>query len=300
MCNGSELCNGAGTCTPGTPLDVDDNNACTADSCHPTQGAQHTPHPAGTPCPDGNVCNGDELCDGVGTCTPGTPLDVDDGNACTADSCHPTQGVQHTPHPAGTACADGDLCDGDEQCDGFGTCAPGTPPPIDDGDPCTLDTCDASTGIEHRGCSELDVTVATTLYEAAKFLFEGENPIQTGVAEGAIDPVRISVMRGRVFDTSSNPLSGVSIRLLALDPNEPSAGSTVSQANGEFDFAVNGGGLLDRRLREGGIPVGAAASASAAARLRDVARRRARRARSGREHHRSRTSRPSCKWRRAV
>ena len=149
LCNGDETCDGAGSCQGGTPPPVDDGNPCTADSCDPATGVQHDPEPAGTACADGNLCNGDETCDGVGSCQGGTPPPVDDGNPCTVDSCDPATGVQHDPEPAGTACADGDLCNGDETCDGAGSCQGGTPPPVDDGNPCTADSCDPATGVQH-------------------------------------------------------------------------------------------------------------------------------------------------------
>jgi hypothetical protein len=39
-------------------------------------------------CEDGNMCNGEESCDlATHTCDPGTDLDCDDGDPCTADSC---------------------------------------------------------------------------------------------------------------------------------------------------------------------------------------------------------------------
>ena len=37
-------------------------------------------------------CNGDETCDGAGTCEDGPPLDCDDSNICTQDSCDPQDG----------------------------------------------------------------------------------------------------------------------------------------------------------------------------------------------------------------
>jgi hypothetical protein len=59
---------------------------------------------AGMPCPsDGNVCNGVEACDGVGACQHGTPLDCDDGNLCTQDSCDPLSGCANDATPA-TGC----------------------------------------------------------------------------------------------------------------------------------------------------------------------------------------------------
>lgn len=86
VCNGAETCDGNGACQPGSPAT------------------------AGTSCTDGNVCNGAEACDGGGGCAAGTPPTVDDGNACTADSCDPIGGVIHTNLPDGTKCSGSGIC----------------------------------------------------------------------------------------------------------------------------------------------------------------------------------------------
>lgn len=46
-------------------------------------------------CNDNNVCNGIETCDPGGDCIGGTPLDCDDGDPNTIDSCDPINGCQH-------------------------------------------------------------------------------------------------------------------------------------------------------------------------------------------------------------
>ena len=86
----------------------------------------------------------------------------------------------------------------------------------------------------------LDLTVATTMVAATEFLYTGPNPIQRGVDPEVIDPVRVSVIRGRVLGESGDPLSGVSVSIL----NHPEYGQTSSRADGWFDLAVNGGGRL--------------------------------------------------------
>ena len=53
----------------------------------------------GVPCPDGEVCNGDETCE-VGVCMDGTPIDCDDLDECTADSCDQLLGCFNDPIPA--------------------------------------------------------------------------------------------------------------------------------------------------------------------------------------------------------
>ena len=123
VCNGSEICDGAGTCAAGTPLVVDDENACTSDACDAVTGVSHEAEAAGVACADDDVCNGAETCDGASVCVAGDPLDSDDGNVCTADSCDAVEGVQNLPVSAGTACLDGDVCNGAEACDGAGSCA---------------------------------------------------------------------------------------------------------------------------------------------------------------------------------
>jgi RHS repeat-associated protein len=86
----------------------------------------------------------------------------------------------------------------------------------------------------------VDLAVATTLGSATSFLYSGTNPIQTGVAPGTISPIRAAVLRGKVLDRSNNPLPNVTIAIL----NHPEFGQTLSRADGMFDMAVNGGGLL--------------------------------------------------------
>ena len=94
----------------------------------------------------------------------------------------------------------------------------------------------------------IDPTVATTLDVATSFLYTGANPIQTGVAEGTINPVRVAVIRGRVLDKQDKPLPGVTITILG----HPEFGQTLSRADGRFDMAVNGGGQLILRYAKGG------------------------------------------------
>jgi subtilase family serine protease len=78
---------------------------------------------------------------------PATP--IDDGNPCTTDSCDPVTGVLHVPVSGGTPCSDGNVCNGIELCDGGGTCRTGPPLAVDDGNPCTADSCDPVAGVSH-------------------------------------------------------------------------------------------------------------------------------------------------------
>jgi len=169
-CNKPDTCNVLGQClvnhTPRSTLDTsvfpfvfrntpcEDGSICTLNdfcdgsgSCTSEQFAS-----AGSLCSDGELCNGNETCDDSGTCQAGTPLVVDDGNSCTADSCDPVVGVQNLPLIDGTACADGTVCNGDEVCQS-GSCVLGTTLNCNDGDQCTTDSCD-----EIAGCENVEIS----------------------------------------------------------------------------------------------------------------------------------------------
>ncbi len=128
---GGDMCNPVGCvsetstsflCVPGAPLNCDDGNPCTTDTCDPTLGCQHTfntaPCDDGNPCTTGDVCSngvcagtpvacsGGDICSGLNACDPATgqcatgpPLNCDDNDACTTDTCDPTSGCLHSPVP---------------------------------------------------------------------------------------------------------------------------------------------------------------------------------------------------------
>jgi beta-lactamase superfamily II metal-dependent hydrolase len=93
-------------------------------------------------CADADVCNGAEICV-AGSCVPGTPLTCDDGNVCTDDSCNPTSGCATSNNTA--SCSDANVCNGAETC-AAGACVPGTPLTCDDGNVCTDDSCNPTSG----------------------------------------------------------------------------------------------------------------------------------------------------------
>ena len=148
-CNGAETCDGAGTCQDGAAPELDDGNPCSVDTCDPIEGVLHVPAAQGTSCADSDPCNGEETCDGNGVCAAGQAPQLDDGNPCTIDTCAAGTGVIHTPSASGSSCSDGDVCNGEEVCDGAGLCLPGTSLTLDDGNECTQDFCDATSGVMH-------------------------------------------------------------------------------------------------------------------------------------------------------
>ncbi len=154
-CNGIETCVN-GSCVAGTPITCNPLDQChDAGTCNVATGICSNPPKAnGTACNDSTVCNGSETCQS-GACTPGAPPATDDSNPCTTDACDAIAGVTHTPVAAGTTCADADACDGVEACNGAGACAAGSPPPVDDGNPCTADSCNPTTGPIHEPLSQV-------------------------------------------------------------------------------------------------------------------------------------------------
>ena len=87
----------------------------------------------------------------------------------------------------------------------------------------------------------LDRTVVTSVSAATAFIYAPrERQIQTGVVAGTIDPIRATVMRGRVLAADLSPLDAVVISVLG----HPEFGQTKSRLDGMFDMVVNGGGSL--------------------------------------------------------
>jgi hypothetical protein len=133
------------------PVDcADDGDPCTLDRCDDDFGGCYPPAPPETPCEEVYACSIGDTCDGFGTCNPGfgAIACVDDGNPCTIDVCDEDWGGCGAPAPPGTDCDPLLLCTEGDHCNGSGDCIPG---PVvmtceDDGNPCTIDTCNESYG----------------------------------------------------------------------------------------------------------------------------------------------------------
>lgn len=143
VCTTNDLCSD-GVCESGPPLECDDNNGCTDDSCDFQFGCSHVDNDAG--CSDGDVCTIDDQCQN-GSCVSGPADGCDDGEVCTDDSCHPLNGCQHADNSL--VCEDGDHCTAGDLCSG-GSCLPGAPVNCDDGHGCTADGCDPQSGCTHQ------------------------------------------------------------------------------------------------------------------------------------------------------
>ncbi len=139
FCDGIEICNPFLGCQVGTPVNCDDGIACTDDSCNEANDSCDNV-PNDSLCGNGLFCDGIETCDPVLDCQVGTPVDCDDGVACTDDSCsEASDSCDNVPNDS--LCSNGLFCDGIETCDPVLDCQAGTPVNCDDGVACTDDSC---------------------------------------------------------------------------------------------------------------------------------------------------------------
>ena len=128
-CDDANACTANDSCVAGgcdgASVTCDDGDVCTDDTCDPAIGCLHQHNNA--PCDDGAACTVADSCDGGGVCL-GQPLDCDDLDPCTDDSCNVATGACiHT-----IVLPDQDWCE-DSDGDGFG-------------DPATLQTSCVSPG----------------------------------------------------------------------------------------------------------------------------------------------------------
>ncbi len=146
-CKGPDVCKG-GACLSGSSVTCNDNNACTSDVCDPKYGCNFPP--LDVPCDDGNKCTTVDVCQN-GACTGIVGNTCDDANACTSDFCQGSSGCVHIDKN-GSFCEDGDSCTSGDSCS-KGKCAPGATTSCDDGQVCTVDTCDGLQGCLHSPAS---------------------------------------------------------------------------------------------------------------------------------------------------
>ena len=144
-------------------------------------------------CQDGDECTfGAECQDGA--CAGGVPVNCNDGNACTDDSCDADSGCLHEDNQAG--CNDGDVCTTQDSCVD-GACTGGPVLVCDDGDPCTGDTCDAAVGCvwqkltgdecdDGNACTELDVCLDGVCTGSGELDCADANPCTDNLCDPAL------------------------------------------------------------------------------------------------------------------
>ena len=125
--------------------DTSQDSTCAQTFCDPKNGNCAVVNKA-----DGVVCNADDdlctqgdACKG-GACAPGIAPDCNDKNPCTTDACDAKTGCTH-PFNSNPCNADGDACTDSDICV-LGVCQQGVKKVCDDNEPCTYDSCDATSG----------------------------------------------------------------------------------------------------------------------------------------------------------
>ncbi len=159
LCNGTLLCSKeklpylcvlAPETVVACPEPEGKNAPCLAAACDPESGdCSLVPAHEGAPCSDADACTVNDACV-AGTCVGQAAL-CGDGNPCTDDSCDPAQGCLYANNQL--ACDDGNLCTTVDQCQG-GKCVGSAPPDCNDGNPCTIDSCNPAEGCLHGNSNE--------------------------------------------------------------------------------------------------------------------------------------------------
>ena len=142
----AETCNGQDDDCNGQTDEsgCDDANSCTFDVCKiQLGGCTHLAQP-GLPCDaDGSACTLDTC--GNSGCSAGPAKLCNDGKPCTFDLCNPASGACASTVQSGAPCDDGNGCTGPDFCQGE-VCSPGPAKLCNDGNACTLDSCNAVIG----------------------------------------------------------------------------------------------------------------------------------------------------------
>jgi PKD repeat protein/streptogramin lyase len=86
----------------------------------------------------------------------------------------------------------------------------------------------------------IDRTIASTHAATTSFLYTGSQLTQKEMLPGVIDPQRATVLHGKVIDHTGAPLVGVTVTVL----HHLEFGHALTRADGMFDLATNGGGML--------------------------------------------------------
>ncbi len=111
------------------------------DSCASKKNEKAAKNPSGTVADDLED-HADE-----GECVDTKDCEVEE--PCAAQTCVDGR-CEVTFSAQGTSCDDDTVCNGVATCNGRGECVPGAPPPMDDDNECTTDSCDPVRGVVHE------------------------------------------------------------------------------------------------------------------------------------------------------
>jgi hypothetical protein len=238
QCDGLGTCRGVSVCDDGIPCTDDHGDEANACAC------TNRPSFPGTTCNDNDACTTGEACDGFGTiasCNGGATVNCDDHDPCTDDSCDPGTGCGHTYNT--NPCSDGNACTAGDTCGG-GTCNPGGPTNCDDGQCCTIDACNPSSGCFYKENTARPVIVNQPSLGACAILW----PPQHGYVDFT------------VADTGATATSqcGIAkIEFASCHSSQPDNGNGVGDGNSTRDCVYEPGALHLRAERDGACsPIG--------------------------------------------
>ncbi|MCO4760778.1 MAG: hypothetical protein KC502_04695, partial [Myxococcales bacterium] len=141
-CTQVDSCDGQGKCVGKSPIACNDKNVCTDDTCINGVGCSFKANTK--TCDDGAWCTEKDACKD-GKCG-GSKKACSDGNGCTVDVCsNDLSKCLNLNSANGSKCDDSNKCSTADACDGKGACK-GKEVVCDDGNPCTIDKCAATTG----------------------------------------------------------------------------------------------------------------------------------------------------------
>ncbi|MCB9740856.1 MAG: DUF1566 domain-containing protein, partial [Deltaproteobacteria bacterium] len=148
VCNGGQACV-AGGCKATAAPKCDDGNECTTDACDASGGCNNTPVQLNTPCKDDGIACTFDACDALAACKHALVGCLISGTCHSAgpnpgNSCQKCISGQSIWTSVSGSCDDGDNCTDPDTCVG-GACKGGAKA-CDDGQPCTVDTCDKVKG----------------------------------------------------------------------------------------------------------------------------------------------------------
>lgn len=213
FCTLTDTCNAAGECRgQGDPCSGPDGDVDCSESCNESEQACTAPDPEGAGCDDGVSCSVGDQCS-LGVCLSGEERGCNDANPCTDDFCDANGGCTSVFNEA--PCDDGNACTLLDRCE-RGVCVGTTPVDCEDGDLCTVDSCDPRDG----SCTSALIP-ATTCNEDGDGRTRFEIPFTPAARNGTASLTALwrGVRNGQPTERSqfADPTSGESWALCVFD-----------------------------------------------------------------------------------
>ena len=204
-CLTGDVCS-EGECAGSLIVNCDDGNVCTFDNCIPDTGCTNETNTI--PCDDGNKCTLGDQC-GAGVCKGHEPLECNDGDVCTDDSCDPAAGCVHVNNSS--PCDDEDACTLADLC-AAGVCAGTQQVQCDDGNVCTADSCDPAVGCVKEFNTALceDGNACTKVDKCQQGMCKGTEPLDCNDNDVCTDDA-CNPDSGCVYEYNTSPCDDLNL-----------------------------------------------------------------------------------------